>query len=107
MRVWWFSPWIVVFLLVSAVLLTSGPVLAQPPSQGVFAVGAIVALKGTPHLWIADDRGVLHWAGDTRALAGHSVNWGSRVEVSLDQLQGLSRGDPWLSAGLLKLGDPI
>ena len=26
--------------------------------------------KGTPHLWFADEHGVLHWGGDTRALAG-------------------------------------
>ena len=30
-----------------------------------------------------------------------------RIEVSLAQLQALERGDPWLSAGLLKDGDPI
>ena len=76
-------------------------------AQGVFAHGAVIALQGTPHLWIADEQGVLHWAGDTRALAGRHVRWDSRIEVTLAQLQGLNRGDPWLSAGLLKDGDPI
>ena len=40
------------------------------------------ALQGTPHLWIADEQGTLHWGGDTRALAGKHVNWGDRTEVS-------------------------
>ena len=76
---------------------------ARPP----FAHGAVVALQGTPHLWIADEQGTLHWGGDTRALAGKHVNWGDRTEVSLDRLRTLPVGDPWLSAGLLKDGDPI
>lgn len=69
--------------------------------------GTVVGLQGTPHLWIADTEGVLHWGGDTRALAGRTINWDDRVEVSLEQLQDLERGDPWLSLGLLKDGDPI
>ena len=75
--------------------------------QGAFAHGAVVALQGTPHLWIADAQGVLHWGGDTRALAGKHVNWNDRRDVSLAELQTFSIGDPWLSAGLLKDGDPI
>ena len=44
--------------------------LAVPvQAQGVFSHGTVIALQGTPHLWIAGDQGVLHWAGDTRALA--------------------------------------
>ena len=74
---------------------------------GTITHGTVVALQGTPHLWIADSDGVLHWGGDTRALAGRHVNWNDRVEVSLAQLEALERGDPWLSAGLLKDGDPI
>ena len=37
-------------------------------------------------------------------LAGRQVNWGQRSEVTLSELQDLRRGDPWLSAGLLKDG---
>jgi hypothetical protein len=80
---------------------------AGPASQSALAKGTIVALKGTPHLWIADPDGVLHWSGDTRALAGREVDWSNRREVSLDELKQLRRGDPWLSAGLMKDGDPI
>ena len=93
---------VVIGLLISALV----PALTVQ-AQGVFTHGAVVALQATPHLWIADAQGVLHWAGDTRALAGKHVRWDSRIEVTLAQLQGLNRGDPWLSAGLLKDGDPI
>ena len=82
------------------------PVMADPLTQ-IPAAGAVVGLAGTAHPWIADALGVLHWAGDTRALAGKNVQWGNRSEVSLTQLQGMQRGDPWLTAGLLKSGDPI
>ena len=92
--------------VIGVLISTLAPALTVQ-AQGVFAHGAVVALQGTPHLWIADQQGVLHWAGDTRALAGRHVRWDSRIEVTLAQLQGLNRGDPWLSAGLLKDGDPI
>ena len=92
--------------LIGFLISTLAPAL-MVQAQGVFAHGAVVALQGTPHLWIADEQGVLHWAGDTRALAGKHVRWDNRIEVTVGQLQGLHRGDPWLSAGLLKDGDPI
>ncbi|MDE2815680.1 MAG: hypothetical protein OXM03_06560 [Chloroflexota bacterium] len=93
-----------VVLVITVVTLASLPALH---AQQTFSHGAVVALRGTPHLWIADARGVLHWGGDTRALAGKNVNWNDRTEVTLEQLRGLTVGDPWLSAGLLKDGDPI
>ena len=40
-------------------------------------------------------------------LAGKHILWSNRVEVSLDRLRTLPVGDPWLTAGLLKDGDPI
>ena len=83
-----------------ALLLTAAAPHALAP-------GAVVGLAGTPHLWIADNQGVLHWGGDTRALAGKHVNWGDRRTVALAALQAFPIGDPWLSAGLLKDGDSI
>ena len=71
------------------------------------APGAVIGLAGTPHLWIADEHGVLHWGGDTRALSGKHIDWNNRRDVSLAELQTYPLGDPWLSAGLLKDGDPI
>ena len=98
----WFSAVVVAALLGSML----APVSAVQ-ARGAFAPGTVVALQGTPHLWFADAQGVLHWGGDTRALAGRHINWNNRVEVSLEQLRTLPGGDPWLSAGLLKDGDPI
>jgi hypothetical protein len=80
---------------------------AATPSPAAYAPGTVVALAHTPHLWVVDDRGSLHWGGDTRALSGRSIRWDQRAEVTLDRLLGLPLGDPWLSAGLLKDGAPI
>jgi hypothetical protein len=71
------------------------------------AHGTVVALQATPHLWIADEQGQLHWSGDTRALSGRTVDWSSRREVNLDGLKALPRAQPWLSAGLLQDGEAI
>jgi hypothetical protein len=99
--------WLYMLCALVLALTRVAPVDAAPTRQGTPGRGAVYTLRGTPHLWIADDEGVLHWSGDTRALSGRYVNWGNRVEVGLDQLRALRRGDPWLSAGLLKLADPI
>lgn len=66
----------------------------------------VIALAGTPHLWVIDRAGTRHWAGDTRALSGMSVDWGTRGTASGPSDLG-TVGDPVLSAGLLKDGDPI
>ena len=95
-------------LLAVVLLLVSAPAAGAAPAEQVpLSHGALVSLAGTSHLWIADESGVLHWAGDTRALAGRTVDWGNRRVVSLAELRSLNRGAPWLSAGLLKDGDPI
>ena len=91
-------------VLLGAKLALAPVVRAGPAHQTTLATGAVVSLRGTPHLWVADDEGVWHWVGDTRALARHHVNWASRREVTLAELEDLRRGDPWLSAGLLKDG---
>ncbi len=94
-------------LVLGLLLITAVPALAGPASQQTLPAGTVVSLQGTPHLWVADEQGVLHWGGDTRGLAGKTINWSDRRVVSLDQLRSFRRGDPWLSAGLLKIGDPI
>ena len=95
-------------LLLFAVLLAASfsPALGAQ-AENVLTRGTVVSLQGTPHLWFADEEGVLHWGGDTRALAGRYINWNIRVEVSVEELQVFAIGDPWLSAGLIKEGDPI
>lgn len=95
-------------LLVALVLIaTAMPALAGTEHQSVLPHGTVVSLEGTPHLWIADEEGTLHWGGDTRALANRFVNWGDRRPMSLAQLRAFRVGDPWLSAGLLKMDEPI
>ena len=78
---------------------------------GPFATGAVVALQDAPDLWVAGDDGKLHWAGDTRSLSNKRVDWSNRTEITFDQLyafyDGGLIGDPWLSAGLVKIGNPI
>ncbi len=99
-------PWFSTVVAVAFIGSMLAPALTVQ-ARSTFAPGTVVALQGTPHLWFADDQGVLHWGGDTRALAGRNINWNNRVEVSLEQLRTLPGGDPWLSTGLLKDGDPI
>ena len=96
-------------LLATAVVIITAALASVPQAQaqGTFAPGTVVSLQGTPHLWFTDHQGILHWGGDTRALAGRHIDWRSRATVSLERLRTLPRGDPWLSAGLLKDGDPI
>ncbi len=82
------------------------PASAQS-SQCSMAPGAVVQLTGTPHLFVADSQGVLHWGGDTRGFAGKFIDWNNRCSVGLDALRAMPRGDPYLSSGLPKIGDPI
>ena len=69
--------------------------------------GSVISLINTPHIWIADSKGTIHWGGDTRALAGKRIVWNMRTEVDVSALQKYPIGDPWLSSGLIKIGDPI
>ena len=75
---WWRKSLIVLAIAVGAFMA-----LPVAHAQQVFVPGTVVALEGTPHLWIAEDQGVLHWGGDTRALSGRHINWHARTEVSL------------------------
>ena len=90
-----------------AVLLPGSIFNVTTAAQCSFAPGAPIQLAGTPHLFIVDDQGTLHWGGDTRALAGRVIEWGNQCAVGLDELRRARRGDPWLSSGLPKIGDPI
>jgi hypothetical protein len=76
-------------------------------AQCSLAPGSVVQLLGTPHLFIVDHEGTLHWGGDTRGLAGRVIAWDDRCTVTLQELQELPRGNPWLSSGLPKIGEPI
>jgi hypothetical protein len=93
--------------LFTSALLFSPAETPAVQAQCSFTPGAVVQLVGTPHLFIVDESGVLHWGGDTRALAGRYIDWSRHCDLSLDALRATRRGDPWLSSGLPKIGDPI
>ena len=76
---WSWSKILVVWAVTVVTFAALSAALPAAQAQQAFAPGAIVALQGTPHLWIADAQGVLHWGGDTRALAGKPINWGGRL----------------------------
>ena len=114
-----------------AATTTAGTVGATPEIK--LEVGTPVRLEGTPHLYITGEDHRLHWAGDTRALLEKRVLWGKEETWPYMVLarQGIVQkwtvrtahlrnhsywrthqgvvqlGDPWLSSGLLKDGDPI
>ena len=71
------------------------------------APGTPIYLRDTPHLYLVGADRQLHWLGDTRALEGETVLWNQRRTWSYSQLARTPLGDPYLSAGLLKDGDPI
>src|SRR4051812_39789497 len=89
--------------LLSIIVLSVGAVPASASACSL-TTGAVVQLTGTPHLFIVDGSGTLHWGGDTRALAGKSIDWNNMCTVGLDALRQMRRGDPWLSSGLPKIG---
>ena len=74
-------------------------------------VGTPIRLEGTPHLFLVSaDSPQLHWVGDTRALSQYPVFWNQQRTWSYWVFRRwgfLWMGDPYLSAGLLKDGDPI
>lgn len=72
--------------------------------------GTPIFLRNTPHVYVVGDDSMLHWAGDTRALEGRTVLWDKRRTWDYSTVvrqKRLPLSDPWLSAGLLKDGDPI
>ncbi len=97
-------------ILVAMILMSAPLTAVAAPSQPPHAQPGVIGLAGTPHLFFSDAAGLLRWGGDTRALAGRPISWSNRIDVSGDQFCTLPAGnigDPWLSAGLLKDGDPI
>jgi hypothetical protein len=81
---------------------------AAPAALPPLLPGEVVTLLGNrPELWVTDEGGALHFASDTRALAGRTVDWSFRLQVSVEQLRGLPQGDPWLSTAMLASGDTI
>ncbi len=100
---------LLVFLLQP--LMTS-PASAQPANcsrTADYPLGAVFSLENTPHIWLTFGSEGLRWVGDTRALTASnvSVRWDSTCVMDATYLAGVKKGDPILSAGLVKIGDPI
>ena len=74
--------------------------LGRGGSEGALTHGSVVLVRDTPHFWVADEKGVLHWASGTRALVGRYVRWDAQRTVSAAELERLPRGEPWLLAPL-------
>jgi hypothetical protein len=89
--------------LLGGALPHPGVVAAAPAAA---TSGAVVALAGTPHLWIGGEDERYHWVGDSRALGQHPADWSSRREVGTADLRALPRGDPWLSTPLVRFDQP-
>ena len=101
------KPLLFLSLLLAAVLPPG--VAAQSATcaaDGAYPDGAVFALEGTAHVWIFE-AGALRWAGDTRALGGAAVRWDRQCTMSFGLLHGARIGDPLLSLGLVKVGEPI
>src|SRR5829696_1140241 len=99
---------IAVLAVLAFTLVPMGLVVpAASAQQCSFAPGSVVQLAGTPHLFIADAQGTLHWGGATRGLAGKTIEWSNRCNIGLDALRAAPRGDPWLSSGLPQIGEAI
>jgi hypothetical protein len=83
--------------LAVAGVLAAAVMLVRVAGPAGLPHGAVVLLRGTPYYWVADEAGVLHWAGDTRVLVGRYVRWRDVREVSTAELERLPRGEPWLA----------
>jgi hypothetical protein len=88
------------------------PPVAAQGACGALPEGGVLRLAGSPHLFVCGADGLLHWAGDTRALlqhqaAGGALDWDGLRTATRAELLALPRGEPWLSAGLLQAGDVI
>jgi hypothetical protein len=68
---------------------------------------SVVTLAGTSIQFFADEQGVLHYAGDTRGIAGKDVDWTRRVDMNLEALRAQPMGDLYLSTSLVKIGNAI
>ena len=85
-----------------------GPPTGSRPGAGL-PHGTVVLLQGTPHFWVADETGTLHWASDTRVLVGRYVRWQAVREVTPEALQALPRGEAWLPSpvAFVRAGDRL
>jgi hypothetical protein len=89
-----------------ALVGVSAAAAAPDPPRAIDA-GDVLMLGQTPHLWIVDGQAVAHFVGDPRALADRRVEWDTSRAFTAAELGAVARGEPWLSAALVRIGDAI
>lgn len=105
----------IVAVVALSVAGSASPLLRMAPGMAPVAeaapaplsAGQLVYLRDTPHVWIADQQGVLHWVGDSLALRGRTVDWASLREVTRQELLQYPRGGPFVSAGFVTEGHNV
>jgi hypothetical protein len=90
-----------------ALLGATGAVALADALPQAPAMGEVIALENTEHVFVRGADGALHLAADPKALAGIDVDWFTRKEFSLGDLRQANRGEPFLSLALVKIGDAI
>lgn len=129
-------------LAAAAWLGVSPAVLAAPPAgsprwsapAAAAAAGAAPApaagqrllytIRGTPHTWLADEHGTLHWVGDSIALARAIYtsreytledpldpalrrSLGAPMALGYEQMLGAPRGEPLLSTAFVEVAGAV
>jgi hypothetical protein len=93
--------------LAAASLLTHALPAGAASAGASVTPGEVLALQGTDHLWVVDDQGVAHLAADTTALMGKQVDFATRQDETLAQIEATPRGAPWLSADMVQLDGEV
>jgi hypothetical protein len=110
--------------------------LAQPAAHAISASpapalprGTLVSLQGTPHVWVADQQGALHWVGDLNGMVRHLAEERDAASPTLDpsdfvieavqhyfdiipawtleQLRAATPAEPWLTYEFVRLDGSI
>jgi hypothetical protein len=89
--------------LAASSFLTHALPAGAASSGAALTPGEVLALQGTDHLWVVDDQGVAHLAADATALAGKQVDFATRQDETLAELEATPRGAPWLSADFVRI----
>jgi hypothetical protein len=95
-------------LALAASVASVSPAWADSSTKPLQLVPAeVVAVSGTPNLYLADAQGMAHFTSDPIALADQTVNWNERTDITPDQVELLPLGAPYLSMALVQIGHDI
>lgn len=94
-------------LLAALAWLGASATISPAHAATLFAPGTVVVIRGTPHLFVSDADGRLHWAADPRAIEGRAVTPARFVVASLEEVMASPRGEPWVTLPILVDGTQI